>query len=447
MTEKIKAIRDKYNTTKALSTIKNYFNNIDTQVWTDLNQYIKKEYLVIPNLSTWVEDFSLGNTEKVYITPLLFEPFTYDVNLRNGFNMYGNTAYGDIISLLRSCNDYGMKKLEVMDFGTAILLIAAMAVHTTYTVDNRYSQRKVNLNIEVSKKVDWLVRSTVSALTLPEDISNTKYILHIPNMYNCLSVANSFIERMKPHMKTLKSNLGVYPTNYQGLTNGAYLMYVSGFDTKIGFTKPEFVFHEMQVTRAENAILHYSDKFQTNDPIEELRKIGVDKAYECIKDSLTPVEQVKLLNILQSEEHDNSMYYLPDVFTQRVHQVLHTRKRKTYGITLTAENVCTTLDKQLQQPVATCIIDVDKIILDNSTKSKEWIVNTIAGIYSSAQDINRLRYNLQTHPHNDTLLVLLKLSKENSNLTESVTNIVENINNTLISIYDERITYKIVEVI
>lgn len=443
MTNKLEAVQEKYHTAKTMATIKNYFlTNTNEEVWKDLENSINKEYLIIPNITAWYQDFILGGGKKAQIAHLILEPFTHTIDLKK-FNAYGNVAFGDMLSMLRSCMDFNMKEIEVTDFGAAIMILAAMITSVTSKKNKcKHREEESGLIFDISKEADWLVRSVLAAFTSPSNVAHTEYTLHIPSMYDSLAYSNDLFSVIRPHMKLLKTNLELTPEVYQGLAVGAYFMFNSGLNLRENFEKPNLVFHEMVLRNDQRALIE-SEELANEDVISTIRIWGLANAYERYKHTLSIEEQKRIEKAFVADDKDNVSLYLPNQHAQYVNQIINTRTRLPKGMSIVRENPCETGIYVQPVPIATCMIDVDKLMFENATKSEEWILSTVSMLYSNAQDINRLRAKLQTGADEKVLFVYLKCT--NKDMTNKLCVKLRKLTSTLINTYDYNMRFKIVE--
>lgn len=440
MTDKLYEFQKKYGTTKTLSTIKSYVKeHSGIEVWEELEKYIKEGYLEIPNIHSWYRDFVLAGSEKVYLLPLLLEPYTHTINPRS-FNAYCNISFGDMLALLRSCNDYGMERVEVMDFGETIVFLGALSEVVT-----RKAYKGFVGSNTVAARVDWLTRCALAALTGHEDVMKTKYVLHLSNMYSALKYTSSVFDQLKPLIKPATVEVDIAPNIYQGLVNGTYFAYTTGMKLREGFNKPDLVIHEMGATECERQILSYSE-FGDEDVVDLIRTLGPQGVLNTCKWRFTKsAEGGALYRSIEAairEGGSELQAYIPNEYCERVHDVIHSRNASLPdGVSIVLDHVCEMPEEiPKTQPLATCVINIDKLMQDNPTRSTDWIMNTVMMLYSHAQDINFLRESLQTNEGYKTLLVVLQLS--NKELQDELEGKIKAVNARLVSSYGGNLIYK-----
>ena len=443
MTNKLEAVQEKYHTAKTMTTIKNYFlTNTSEEVWNELEENINKGYLVIPNITAWYQDFILGGGDTAKMAPLLLEPFTHTIDLEK-FNAYGNVAFGDMLSMLRCCMDFNMKDIEVLDFGAALMILAAMVTSITSKKNKcKHREAESGLIFDISKEVDWLARSAVALFTSPSNVAHTNFTFHIPSMYDSLRYANLVLKTIRPYMKLLKIDLTLTPEVYQGLAVGSYFMFASGLNLRDNFEKPSLVFHEMELTKAQYALVS-AESLKDKDVISSIRTLGIENAFRVHMRDLSIDEYKGIEKALVSEDKDEVMLYLPNQNASYTHQVITTRKRLPEGMSIVRENPCETTLELEEVPIATCTIDVDKILAENSTKSEEWLINHISALYSNAQDINRLRASLQTNADGKKMFVNIKVN--NKDFKDKLLPALRKITVILINTFDDNMCFRIVE--
>lgn len=438
---KFSEIYNKYYETQFISTIRDYFlNSTSSEIWKQLKSNIDNGYIVVPNINAWSRDFIYGGSIKVSLLNMILEPFTHNIN-KNDFNAYGNVAYGDMMSVLRTCNDYRVDTVEVMDFGTTIVAIALMKV-LACRIKKSYEQN--DIETDICKATDWLTRSSIAMLSLPEEASNTKYILHFPTIYEINAQLYTLNKEIRKITMNTPKKFYMSMRTYQFLLNSAYFVYVSGLKLKENFCKPNIVFHEVIATEFEKSLLIRSEYFKTPENVYEVFNNSTpEEVYKSIRNSLTKAEKRYMDDMLKSETGEESVFS-NEPGIEYVYRILHSRRVPPDGISIIQENPCRSGKKEIvKTPIASCVIDVDKYIFNNSTKDEDFIVNSVLMMYSNAQDINKVRTSLQSNGTDRPLLVTFKLSNEK--ILNKLKPQIDRITTTIRSVSDEDYVYEFKE--
>lgn len=395
-----------------------------------VEQVIKKGQLVIPNLGAWSQDFVLAGTNKVYLSQFLLHPFVHKYSLED-FNAFGNLALGDFISLLRSCSQFHLDTLDVEDFGAtmAILSYLASGAKKVKKGASCFGKKGLQAVKKVDFGVDWLTRAIMTALTQPT--GNTKLTLHLNNFYYTTEFSKLVLQKISELAKEVNLPTEVEPHIFQGGVVSAYFTYVSGLKERLGFVKPSLVFHEMEVTKAENTLLNLGFR-SSSEVLMGIQFQGLYKYFEDIrpafyKDSIEG-DAKELYRIVHTESEPE--LYLPNEYCERINKILHSRKTLPKGVTVVQENPCKQNMLMRENTIASCTINLDE-------------ANNATVLYTYAQEVNKARNSLQTNGDGMPLLVTVRVPK---GCKQSVEQDINRTNMRLIGAHSLNFQYEVEEI-
>ena len=427
MKEKFEKIYNKVMQTKCLSTIKQHFiNTTSNETWKVLNDQITNNYLIIPNMNMWSRDFVYGGAKDVYLVPAFFDAYTHNRSVKQ-LNTFNGGLFGDVMTMIRSFNDYHASCINLMDFGLFIQILSIMVVYSFF----RERQARIegtNMSFEINLWADWFIRQTVAQLTLPEENSHVTYNLHFPNFIECNCYGDLFTEVMKDHTKFKKAKIWVSPDFYRSMIVGSYFEFIGNLKLKDGFNGPNLMYHEAICTPMQKAILT-SDKFSSiSEAMNYLQLYGINETINKFD-----IEKV---------EGDNEELFLYNDDIEYAHSVLHSRKNIPDHVFFMKDNPCDVdYTKLTETPIASCIINADSLMYNNSTKDNSWALLTLVQLYTNAQTINRLRVEFQSEHRDKPLLVTIICS--NDDIIKPLKQQVENITASLRSTYEYDFKYEI----
>ena len=394
----------------SLAPIKEYFCKHDSEYWnTNVKNHMLSGYITLPNKTAWNTNFILGGTDFACLTPLIFEPYTYTQDYEK-FNTYGNLFMGDCISLLNSCSQFGITEMNVLDFGISITFIAT-AFASSILGKKSWTNGRAS--------IDWITRCFLAALTKHNKASNTEINLHISDFFSICGQFNDFISSVNEVAKDVEMDPVMYPGEYQSLVISAYFSLISGLNTRTNFKTPNLVVHEIKMTAKEKQLVECcSEEYEEYLVTREIFRKGLAKF--CTDKHGRMTDEQALIN-----SADNSLEepYFPNQHCARIHNYLHTRKRRPPEfLTVVFDNPCRICDKLPKTPIASCTLDVNKLAFDNATKDDSWVLSSALLQYSYAQEINKLRRSFQSHGKDNPLLVKIILPNNRPKLVDALKN-------------------------
>ena len=416
----------------SLAPIKEYFCNQSSEYWSEVKGHLLAGYITIPNKQAWNRDFILGGTDFACLTPLIFEPYSYKQDYEK-FNAYGNLFMGDCISILNSCTQFGIKRMDVLDFGIVALFVAAALT---------WNSMKTRTKAVRSPSVDWIVRCFLSALTKHNDASDTEINLHITDYFSTCGQFSDFMRNVNEFARGDEIDAVIKSGCYQSLVVSAYFSLISGLNTRANFRTPNLTVHELKATAKEQYLIKCcSEENMEYLVTKEICRKGIAKFCEDKQGRIVPG-----LTYVNGLDDTVESPYFPNPYCTRIHNYLHTRKKKPPEfLTVVYDNPCRQSDKLPKTPIASCTIDINKLAFHNATKEDIWMLSTALLQYSYAQEINKLRRSFQSDGKDNPLLVKVILPKSRPELVEKLKDRINMSNSILRSTYDLDYTYEFIE--
>lgn len=405
---KLLEIYNKYYETKTYAIIEKHFKEtFDVDVWNTLKEHFDKGYIRISNINTWSHDFLFGGSNKVYLVPSLDTPVTHNTD-RERINLYGNIALGDVISLLRTCNELHMEELYIEDIVPLIQILATMMVYKSTGIEilgeridrgefqGRESSAKGRFVQAVCAKAEWISRVLMSALVSHEIANPTKLIFKIPTYVEyCVQMTgyNTILKgtRLIEHVNSPKSCV------FRVISNALMFANKSSLKLREGFTKSYLEYHLPLVTPVEQVI--YSSKSIGKGAIVSvnnfLEKHGMEATLKKLEKG--PAEERRELEIAKQLPPIPQPLYVDEHVEAAWNMINASRRVK--NLTVVDERPALIKYKFLPKfPIATTEVDLDRLSFDNATKDEEWLLNMAVLLYTNAQEINALRVSRQTAP-------------------------------------------------
>lgn len=447
---KLLEIYNKYYETKTYAIIEKHFKEtFDVDVWNTLKEHFDKGYVRISNINTWSHDFLFGGSNKVYLVPSLGTPVTHNTD-RERINLYGNIALGDIISLLRTCNELHMEELYIEDIVPLIQILATMMVYKSTGIEllgekldreedvgRPKSKVKGRFIQAVCAKAEWITRVLMAALVSNEITNPTKFIFKIPTYveycvqmtgYNTILKGAGLLE----HTNSPKSCV------FRVISNALMFANKSSLKLREGFTKSYLEYHLPLVTPVEQ-VIYSSESVDTKSIVKinnYLENHGMEATLKKIEKG-TAADRRELEVAKQLPPIPQPLYV--DEHVEAAWNMINA-SRRVKNLTVVDERPALIKYKFLPKfPIATTEVDLDRLSFDNATKDEEWLLNMAVLLYTNAQEINALRASRQTAPigkHPLRVVIYNDNDELQPKLVSRINEVTESLKSAYMHIYD-----------